>query len=297
MAAKVLLVDAYAAIYRAFYAIRSLTGPGGEPVNAVYGFTQMLWKLLADYRPTHCAVAFDRGEPRYRLAILPSYKQQRPPTPPELDKQLPAIRDIVTAMRVAIVEIDGEEADDLIATLARRSANAGADVLIASHDKDFMQLVEPRIRLIRSDGQRTTLIDEAAVESRYGVRPAQMVDFLSLVGDSADNIRGVPGVGEKTATELLREYTTVQNLLTSLARIKHPKLREAIRASADRLCANRQLIALHSDLALAATLEDLRVQVPDYARLSELFARSGFKSLLAKVREEMAGPQDLFARV
>jgi DNA polymerase I len=296
MPPKVLLVDAYAAIYRAFYAIRSLTGPGGEPVNAIYGFTQMLWKLLAGHRPTHCAVVFDRGEPRHRLAILPSYKQQRPPTPPELNKQLSGIREIIAAMRVAIVEIDGEEADDIIATFARLSADAGADVLIASHDKDFMQLVEPRIRLIRSNGQKTALIDEAGVESRYGVKPVQVVDFLSLVGDSVDNIRGVPGVGEKTATGLLREYHSIQNLLASLESIKQPKLREAIRASADRLSANRQLISLHSDLALPATLDDLRLAAPDYARLSELLAHSGFKSLLARVREEMAGSQDLFER-
>jgi DNA polymerase I len=296
MATKVLLVDAYATIYRAFFAIRSLTGPRGEPVNAIYGFTKMLRKLLADHRPSHCAVVFDRGAPRHRLTILPSYKEQRPPTPPELDAQLPCIRGVLAALRILIMEIDGEEADDIIATLAVQSVKAGADVFIASHDKDFMQVVGPRVRLIRTNGKETVLIDEAGVERRYGVKPEQMVDFLSLVGDPVDNIRGVVGVGEKTAAELLRKYKTVENLLASVLQIEKPRLREALHASADRLCANRQLIALRSDLTLSVTLDDLKVQAPDYTELSALFRQFGFKSLLAEVEEETTRTPDLFAR-
>jgi len=269
MTISVLLVDAYAAIYRAFFAIRTLTGPRGEPVNAIYGFTKMLRKLLADHCPSHCAVVFDQGVPQYRLTILPSYKQQRPPTPPELDAQLPSIRGVLAALRIPIIEIDGEEADDIIATLAVRSVAAGADVLIASHDKDFMQIVAPHVRLIRTNGKETAVIDEVGVESRYGVKPKQMVDFLSLVGDPADNIRGVAGVGEKTAAELLRKYKTAETLLASVSQIDKPRLREAIRASADR--------------TLAATLDDLKLQAPDYPKLSALFKQLGFKSLLAEV--------------
>jgi DNA polymerase-1 len=296
MATKVLLVDAYATIYRAFFAIRSLTGPRGEPVNAIYGFTKMLRKLLADHRPSHCAVVFDLGVPQHRLTILPSYKQQRPPTPPELDAQLPCIRGVLAALRIPVVEIDGEEADDIIATLAVRSARAGADVFIASHDKDFMQIVGPRVRLIRTNGKQAALIDEAGVESRYGVRPEQMVDLLSLVGDSVDNIRGVAGVGEKTAADLLCKYKTAENLLASVSQIEKPRLREVIRASADRLRANRQLITLRSDLTLPVTLDDLKMQTPDYTKLSALFKQFGFKFLLAEVEEETARTQDLFTR-
>src|SRR5438876_7100193 len=136
-----LLVDAYSQIYRAFFAIRSLTGLHGEPVNALYGFTKMQRKLFADYRPSYCAVVFDLGAPQARLSILPSYKEQRPPTPPDLDAQLPAIREVIAAMRMPVVEAEGEEADDLIATLALRAAHNGGDVLLASNDKDFTQIV------------------------------------------------------------------------------------------------------------------------------------------------------------
>ena len=296
MADRVLLVDAYAAIYRAFYAIRSLTGPGGEPVNAIYGFTKMLRKLLADHAPSHCAVAFDRGAPRRRLVILPTYKAHRPPTPADLDAQLPAIRDVLAALRIRIVEVEGEEADDVIATLALQSSQSGVEVLIASQDKDFMQIVGPRIRLIRADGKETALVDEAAVERRYGVKPGQMIDLLSLVGDPVDNIRGVTGVGEKTAAELLRRYQTIENLLASISQIDKAKLKEALRASAGHLHINRQLIALHSDLALPVTPDDLRMEAPDRDKLVAIFKRFGFKSLAAELEAEADDTPDLFAR-
>ena len=295
MASKVLLVDAYATIYRAFFAIRSLTDAQGKPANAIYGFTKMLRKLLADHQPSHCAVAFDLGAPQHRLAVLPSYKEQRPPTPPDLDDQLPAIRDVLSAMRVLVVEIEGEEADDIIATLALRGAADGADVLIASQDKDFMQIVGPHIRLLRPNGQETAVVDASGVHARYGVEPHQMLDLLCLIGDAVDNIPGVPGVGEKTAADLLRRYKTLDNLLAHSAEIEKPKLRGALVASAERLRTNRQLIALRSRLELPVTINDLRVRTPDYSKLTELFGRLGFKSLLAELEKEAQQTGDLFA--
>lgn len=295
MRAKVLLIDAYATIYRAFFAIRSLSGVHGEPVNAVFGFTKMVQKLQVDHRPTHCAVAFDRGAPEHRLRVLPDYKAQRPPTPPDLEIQIPWIREVLAALRTPIVEIEGEEADDIIATLAVQSARTESDVCIASPDKDFMQIVSSRIRLIRPNGKEAVFMDESGVKSRYGVLPGQMVDFLSLVGDSVDNIRGVAGIGEKTAAELLRQYGTMEHLLGSLPQIEKPKLRDALRASADRLRINRQVIALRCDLILPVTVDDLKVLPPDWAKLSELFQRFGFKSLLANLQERMRATPDLFA--
>ena len=292
---SLLLVDAYSQIYRAFFAIRSLTGPNDEPVNALYGFTKMQRKMLTDYHPSHCAVVFDLGAPRARLSILPSYKEQRPPTPPDLDAQLPAIREVITAMRLPIVEIDGEEADDLIATLALRAAQDDWDVLIASNDKDFTQIVGPRIRLIRPNDNEATVWEAADVETRYGVQPEQMVDFLSLTGDAVDNIQGVTGVGEKTAAELLRKFGSVDKLLAGIDEISKPKLREAIRAAADRLCTNRQLVSLHKDLEVGVTLESLKLQTPDYAKLAAICKRFGFKSLLAEVEKESQRSADLFA--
>jgi DNA polymerase-1 len=204
MAGGVLLYDAFSLIYRAFHAIRFLSGPDGQPVNAIYGLTRMLQKMAADHTPSHHAAVLDLGPPRQRLGLLPSYKAQRPPTPPDLDRQLPVIRDMLEAMRVPLVEVEGEEADDIIATLAIRASRADHQALIASNDKDFMQLVGPRIRLLRAEGRESTIVDADGVRNRYGVSPEQMVDFLSLLGDSVDNIPGAPSVGEKTAAQLLQ---------------------------------------------------------------------------------------------
>jgi DNA polymerase-1 len=296
MPATVLLYDAYSLIYRAFYAIRSLSGPDGQPVNAIYGLAKMLQKMAADHTPSHHAAVFDLGPPRQRLTLLPSYKAQRPPTPPDLDRQLPVIRDMLEAMRVPLVEAEGEEADDIVATLAIRAARADYRVLIASNDKDFMQLVGPRIHLLRPDGKESVIIDPDGVHQRYGVSPEQIVDFLSLLGDSVDNIPGAPGVGEKTAAQLLQRYGTLDNLLAHVVEIEKPKLRDSLIASAERLQANRQLIRLQADLPLAVGLESLKVQAPDATALAAIYRRCGFKSLLARIENSPgSGEPDLFA--
>ena len=292
MADTFLLFDAYSLIYRAFYAIRSLTGPDGEPVNAIYGLTKMLRKMTMDHSPAYRAAVFDLGAPQKRLRLLPSYKAQRPSTPPDLDKQLPAIREMLQAMRVPIIEMAGEEADDIIATLAVRAVGEGHDVLVASNDKDFMQIVSPRIRLLRPDGKATAIIDPASVKARYGVEPSQMVDFLSLLGDAVDNIPGVAGVGEKTAAQLLQTHGTLENLLAHAASVPKRKLRDALLASAERARANREIVALRTDLPLSVTIETLKVQSPDQAALTALFRRFGFKSLLAE-RDKSAAQDDL----
>jgi DNA polymerase I len=289
---KLLLFDAYSLIYRAFYAIRSLTGPDGQPVNAIYGFLRMTRKMIADQRPTHCAAVFDLGAPQYRLDLLPSYKEQRPPTPPDLDVQVPVLREILQASRLPIVEVAGEEADDIIATLAVRAAADGATALIASSDKDFTQIVNSQIQIIRPDGN---LCDATQVEARYGVRPDQMVDYLSLLGDSVDNIRGVPGVGEKTASELLRRYGSIENLLHEAPSLTKQKLRDAILASRTQLQTNRALIALRCNLPLPVTWQALQVQLPDFVRLVPLLKQCGFKSLLAEIEKESLRAEDLFS--
>ena len=298
MADTVLLLDAYSLIYRAFYAIRSLTGPDGQPVNAIYGLTKMLRKMAVDQKPAYWAAVFDLGAPQKRLELLPTYKIHRPPTPPDLEKQLPAIREILQGMRVPIIESEGEEADDIIAMLAVRTAEDGYDVLIASNDKDFMQIVGPRVRMLRPNGKESVICDADGVQSRYGIRPDQVVDFLSLLGDAVDNIPGAPGVGEKTAAQLLQQYGTLENLLAHIAEVAKPKLRETLAASADKVLSNRRLIALHTDLPLHINLDALKVQPPDTATLVTLFRRFGFKSLLAeleKSQDPVVAPDDLFA--
>jgi DNA polymerase-1 len=283
MSDKLLLVDAFSQIYRAFHAIRSLTAPDGQPVNAIFGFTKMLRKLLVTHAPTHCAVVFDCGPPQRRLDVLPSYKEQRPPTPPNLKSQLPGIQDLLEALHIASLAIEGEEADDIIGTLAVEGAKAGQEVLIASQDKDFFQIISPRIRMLRAENVAGSVIDEAEVETRYGVRPEQMVDYLSLVGDSADNIPGAPGIGPKTAAELLRRYDTLEALLATISTLDKPKLREGLITSTDNLRRNQGLIRLYTNLRLPWNLASLRIQPRDEQRLRVLYAQWGFGTLLSEL--------------
>lgn len=286
---KLLLVDAFSLIYRAFYAIRFLTCPRGEPVNAIYGFTKMVRKLLATRTPTHCAIVFDRGAPHRRLALLPAYKEQRPPTPPDLETQLTGIRDMIEALRLPLAEIDGEEADDIIATLALQAARKGHDVLIASQDKDFFQIIGPRIRVLRPDPADAPPVDADGVVARFGVKPEQMVDYLSLVGDSVDNIPGVPGIGPKTAVELLRRFNSLDELIAHASTLEKPKMRDALLTAASRLQINRKLIQLETNLSLPWTIESLKIQSPDRARLRELLTQWGFRSLLAELDDTGSG--------
>jgi len=288
MTNKLLLVDAFSLIYRAYYAIRELNAPDGAPVNAIFGFTKMLRKLLAERAPTHCAVVFDLGAPRRRLALLTAYKEQRPPTPPALEAQLSGIREMVAALRLFLAEIEGEEADDIIATLAVRAAENQFDVLIASQDKDFCQIVGPRIRLLRPDNSEGEPLDAAGVVARFGVKPDQMVDYLSLVGDSVDNIPGVPGIGPKTAAELLRQFGSVEELLARADSLDKPRLRAALLDAAERIRLNRSLIRLHTDLALTWPWEVMVTRPPDEQRLRTLCARYGFRTLLADLEKRAA---------
>lgn len=291
-----LLVDAYAMIYRAFYAIRGLTGPAGQPVNAVFGFIKMTRKLLNHFSPTHAAVVYDLGPPAKRLALLPQYKAQRPPTPPDLETQLPAIRRAVQALGLMVVEQEGEEADDLVATLAVTGACQDFRVYIVSHDKDFFQLVGPRIQVIRSELSGVLTYDEEAVRKRYGIGSDQVVDFLSLVGDTADNIPGVPGVGEKTAALLLQQYGALDRLLEQLDELTKPKLRQSLAEWRDQLVKNRQLIALQRDVPLTVSLDEMRLAAPDYGALIALGRELGFKSLVEEWVRNSIPQDDLFSK-
>jgi DNA polymerase-1 len=293
MADKLLLVDAYSMIYRAFYAIRSLNGPDGQPVNAIFGFTKMLRKLMAEQRPTHAAVVYDLGAPQQRLDILPSYKEQRAPTPTDLEKQLPAIREVLTGLRIAVVEREGEEADDIIATLAKQAEAQGVDVLIASGDKDFMQLVSPRIRLLRANGKEPAIVDPTGVKDCYGLEPCQMVDYFSLIGDAVDNIPGVAGIGKLTATALLQQFGTAEAVLAAAAQIPKPRLRETLLVAAEQIKLNRSLVKLNCEVPGMPALAQLRVQKEDEDRLRALYTSFGFRSLAAELAPQTP---DLFSR-
>jgi DNA polymerase I len=279
-----LIVDGHAYVYRAFHAIRNLRSPSGRPTNAIYGFVKMLAKMRTAIAPTHLIVVWDGGLSAERTAALPEYKAQRPEMPDDLKPQLDEIVGYLEAVGVASFCREGVEADDYIACLARRAADAGMRVVIASADKDFMQLVSPQIGLLNPNDKSEAIWTDEQVRVKTGVEPSQVVDWLSLMGDSVDNIRGVPGVGPKTATDLLKQFGSVENLFNRLDEVKSEKLRAPLRDSADAVRRNRELVRLH-DLPCEFSREDLAPKPADGGRLRELFTRWGFKGMLAALEE------------
>jgi len=217
---RLLIIDGHAYAYRAFHAIRGLRSPSGQPTNAVYGFVKMLAKMRAAIEPTHLIVVWDGGLSAERTAVLPEYKAQRPAMPDDLKPQLDEITGYLKAAAVASFCGEGVEADDYIACLARRASDAGMTVVIASSDKDFMQLVSARVGLLNPGDKSGTVWTDVQVRAKTGVEPSQIVDWLSLTGDSVDNIPGVPGVGPKTAAELLKQFGSVTALYERLDEVK-----------------------------------------------------------------------------
>ncbi len=259
----VYLIDGSGYIFRAFHALPPLTRPSdGLPVGAVHGFCEMLWKLMADAKagrgPTHIAVIFDASRENYRNDIYKDYKANRPPAPEELIPQFPLIRDAVKAFNVACIEQEGFEADDLIATYARDAIAAGGDVTIVSSDKDLMQLVKPGVTML--DTMKNKTIDREEVIEKFGVEPDKVVDVQSLAGDSVDNVPGVPGIGIKTAAELIKEYGDLDTLLERAGEIKQPKRRERLIEFAEQARISRELVRLKDDVPVELEVARLGVQ-------------------------------------
>lgn len=272
------LVDGASYIYRAFHAIRQLTTSHGEPTNAIFGFAQMLQRILRQEQPVALAVAFDPPGPTFRHELFPQYKAQRPPMPEELAQQLPWIRNLLAAMRIPVIEQASYEADDVIATLARRWAAKGYQVTIVSADKDLYQLVSPRIQLL--DTMKDKRVDEGEVCRRFGA-VEHVVDIQALAGDSADNIPGVPGIGEKTALQLVQQYGSVEKLLQQLSQVSGLKRRQALEEHADVLPLYKQLVTLKDDLPLAD--DELARQEPDWDALQQLYRQLEFYQLLQEM--------------
>ncbi len=280
---RLLIVDGHAYAYRAFHAIRGLCSPSGQPTNAIYGFVKMLAKMRLATQPTHLIVVWDGGLNAGRMALLPQYKAQRPEMPDDLKPQLDQIVSFLQAAGVASFRGEGVEADDYIACLARRAAAAAMATVIASADKDFMQLVSPQVGLLNPNDKSETIWSAGQVRAKSGVEPAQVVDWLSLMGDSVDNIPGVPGVGPKTAADLLGQFGTVDDLFRRLEEVKSERLRSALRESAEAVRRNREMVRLRDDLPCEFSPENLAVKPADAGRLRELYGRWGFKGLLVEL--------------
>jgi DNA polymerase-1 len=282
---RLLIIDGHAYAYRAFHAIRDLRSPAGRPTNAVFGFVKMLAKLRATVEPTHSIVVWDGGLSAERIARLPEYKAQRPGMPDDLKSQLDEIVHYLNAAGVVSFCREGVEADDYIACLARRAADAGMTVVIASSDKDFMQLVSARVGLLNSNDKSEMVWTDGQVRAKAGVGPSQIVDWLSLTGDTVDNIPGVPGVGPKTAAELLNQFGSVAALYGRLDEVKSERLRTALRGAADAVRRNRELVRLRDDLPCEFLPDALAGKPADADRLRGLYQRWGFKGMLAALEE------------
>jgi len=282
---RLLIIDGHAYAYRAFHAIRQLSSPTGEPTNAIYGFIKTLGKMRAQLAPTHVAVVWDAGLAVERLAELPEYKSQRPPMPASLEAQIEGIQGYLPAAGLVSLCQPGVEADDWIAALARQAQGVGMDVVIASSDKDFMQLVSPGIGMLNPNDKSEKVWTAEDVRARTGVTPEQVVDWLSLIGDSVDNIPGVPGVGTKTAAGLLNQFGSVDGLYSRLHEVKPERLQAALASSAATVRRNQRLIRLKEEAPCSTVLDDLAPRPADGQRLKPLYTQWGFKTLLSQLNE------------
>ncbi|HAY07493.1 MAG TPA: DNA polymerase I [Hyphomonas sp.] len=284
------LIDASAYIFRAFHALPPLTrATDGLPVGAVAGFCNMLFKLLEDLkgkeRPTHFACVFDASEVTFRNKIFPEYKANRSETPEELVPQFPLVRRAAVAFAAHAIEMNGFEADDLMATYARLAEAKGARVTIVSSDKDLMQLVSDKVLML--DPMKNKLLGREDVIEKFGVGPEGVIDVQSLAGDSVDNVPGAPGIGVKTAAQLITEYGSLEELLARAGEIKQPKRRETLLGFADQIRLSKQLVTLKVDVPVDVPLEDLAVQDPEPTQLIAFLEEMEFRTITRRVREQM----------
>jgi 5'-3' exonuclease len=287
---RLVLVDGSASLYRAFFALPALTNSRGTPTNAVLGFTTMLLKLLREEEPEAVAVVFDGPGPTTRHREFPAYKAQRPDMPERLVEQIPLVHRLLAAMRVPLLMVSGEEADDILATIAETAATQGYLVRLVTGDKDLLQIVGERI--VVRDPQFSRTLGPAEVGGRYGISPAQVPDLLALMGDSSDNIPGVPGVGEKTARELLQRFGSLEGVLERVAEVSRPKLREALTTHAQQARVSKRLATIRRDLPVPWSVADFRRREPDVPNLLALFRELEFTRLIQQFEQPSLGMKD-----
>jgi len=280
---KLMLIDGNALVHRAYHALPPLTGPSGEPTNATFGFTSMLLKALNEQKPTHVVVAFDVGR-TFRHDRFAEYKANRARMDEELAVQFESVRRVIDAFGIARCGVPGYEADDLLGTLARQAHERGMETLIVTGDSDTLQLVRPDVRVLTPGRTfaETKVYDVKAVEEKYGVRPEQLVDYKALVGDASDNVPGVPGVGAKTATQLLRQFGSVERLYEHLDQVANPRIRKALEGNRQQVLEAKRLVTIVTDVEVPIELEKARLA---YRRedVLEVFRALGFRSLVDRL--------------
>lgn len=283
------LIDGNSYFYRAYHATKHLSSSKGLPTNAIYIFTNMIFKVIRDRKPDSIAIAFDTPEPTERHIIYQDYKAQRPEMPQDLVIQIPHIKDIIRAFRVMLFEIPGYEADDIICTIALRAASENFNVFILSGDKDMMQIVGKNIKIY--DPMKDLMIDEQQVLKRFGVPPDKIPEIMALSGDAVDNIPGVRGIGEKTAKEILKEAGSLDAILSNPELISHNRLRNLIKDNIETIKLSKTLATLNCNLPLEYNFYDLSLKEPDWNELLELFKKFEFTSLIKLIPSEGHSPR------
>ena len=284
------LIDGNSYIYRAYYAIRNLSASDGTPTNAVFGFTNMVLKLLKEKKPDYFGIVFDSPGPTHRHEAFKEYKAHRPGMPEDLIPQVPVIKEIINAFNITIIEKQGYEADDILGMIAKNAEAEGIDVFIATGDKDMCQVVSPKIRLC--DTMKDKVTEEKDVIERYGVKPSQFPEILALMGDASDNIPGAPGIGEKTAVKLLKEFGDIDNLIENLGKIKNTRARNAVAENIENIRLSKELATLVLDVPVDISIKDLEVREPEWSRLLEYFQRFQFTSLMKQVQQKKEPVED-----
>lgn len=281
---KIYLIDGHSYAYRAFHAIRELTDSSGLALNAVYGFTRMLLKFIKDEKPDYIAVAFDSPGETFRHKMYGQYKANRAEQPEEMRHQIPLIKEVVDAFNIPMFELQGYEADDVLATLAKEAESKGMEAIIITADKDMLQLVSDNVKVLNPH-KDNFLYDAEAVKGRFGVGPEKMRDLLAMAGDSIDNVPGVPGVGPKTAAQLLNDYGTLENVFEHVDEIKGEKRQETLRQNKEIAFVSRDLVTITTDVPLDIDVEACKVREYDTEKLINLFKRLEFRSLINEVAE------------
>ncbi len=293
--AKWLLVDGFNMAFRAFYGMPELTRADGFPTGALHGWVKTMWKLQDQEKPDGMLVFFDLGGSQDRLALHPEYKAQRKETPEPLEKQIPVIKELTRAMGLVGIELDGVESDDLLASQARMLAAAGHDVLIVSADKDFAQCVDDRIKILLPPPTANPklgwrVLDAAGVMEKFGVPPAQIADYLALIGDTSDNIPGIDGVGPKTAAKWFAELKTLEGIIAAAGNLKPERFREAVAKDAERLRMNLKL----TTLSAKSPMVHVGPGEPQTAKLFPLLEAMEMRSTLAEAQKRYSGQAELF---
>ena len=278
---RLFLIDGNSLLYRSYYAIRRLSNSRGFPTNAIYGFISTLRKIVGEQKPDYLGIVFDTGKPTIRHQMFKAYKAHRKPMPDDLIPQVPVLKKVIKAMNIPLFEFENYEADDVLGSLARKAEEMKVPAVIVSTDKDLLQVVDKSTTIFNP--AKEVYLGESQVKEVFGVEPSQVVDVLSLWGDPTDNVPGVPGIGEKTAKELIRQFGSLENLLRRLDEVKNPRMREKIAQNREQLEVSRQLVTIEKNLDVSFDLEDFCLSPPNAKELADLFRELEFTSLLSEI--------------